>query len=123
MAMRSAILRKRKHGATAVVPGSQSNPIVVDCESPNETSEADDYRRYKVKAWASGKIRDIDLCTDAWYATRAGAKGLEAFAVDPESIGRNHSRKIRTALGIDADAVLYWVHDVPCWDSSKQCRV
>jgi hypothetical protein len=81
------------------------------------------FRKWLLLSWGEGDLTDKEMCTIAWYSTKAGAKGAAEFGVNPEARGDHHRRKISSGLGIPTDSRSYVVKDVPCWDGSQARRV
>ena len=72
------------------------NPLIKEVEQgPTEM------RSYILAMFASGGISAVALSNLAWYITRAGGKGVEDLANDPEKVNNNKSRFINHKLGMD----------------------
>jgi hypothetical protein len=79
------------------------------------------FRHFCLRMWADSNFDNKTLCTLAWFATKAGALGMEDFMLDPCQ-AKHHSEKTQRALGLDLDMALYRIHDVPMWDSVRNVR-
>ena len=100
-----------------------SAPAPACSSHDDDGAAAQEFRRDLVSRFATGKLEAIDLCTLAWRSTKAGARGVEDLAVDPNQKGDNHAKVVRKALGLDkvSDAALYELH-VPLYDAATGKR-
>jgi hypothetical protein len=112
MAMRAAKRRLEDPGPARAEP-VDPNAILADALA---------FRNYCLGKWANSDWDNKTLCDVAWFATKAGARGMSDFAVNPEASGSNHSKKVRSALKLDLDRELYTLSDLPVWDSKSNKR-
>ena len=69
---------------------------------------------------SAGKLLPIDVATIAWKATQAGAKGVEDLSVNPDSRGANHSRLVKSVLGLNnVESEVLYAYDIPMWDAHE----
>jgi hypothetical protein len=110
--------------AQARVASSSNEPAPLAGGVPDADKCAAEFRCDLVSRYGHAKLDAIDLCTLAWRATKAGARGVADLAVDPAHQGSNHARVVRKALGLDkvVDEVLFQIW-VPKYDASIGRRV
>ena len=76
-------------------------------------------RRHLLQRYKLGKMTAASLCTIAWHATRAGAKGVDDLASPPDST--NHAEFLRSAINARQAKTFYFAK-VPLWDQEKEER-
>ena len=60
-----------------------------------------EYRGHLTSQFARGTLRPKQFIEQCWFSTRAGARGVEDLAADPESSQRNEGRIVNRCLGIN----------------------
>ena len=124
--MRAARIRIRSlQSATAAISNDPA-PALEDPADTDGRKSSELFRDDLLDRWSCGHprcISNVDLATIAWRATKAGAKGVEDLAVDPRSKGRNHSTRVKKALGLDAVEDDLHKISLPVWDTDTASRV
>lgn len=78
-------------------------------------------RRYLLKEWKEGGLPAKGVCTIAYLATAAGARGVGDLAMDPKKPGQHHADLIEKALG--ANKKNLYKGRVPIWDKATNERI
>ena len=74
-------------------------------------------RAHLISQYRAGTLTATAVCTFAWHAVAAGAKGVEDLAYDP--YGAHQAEHLRSALGLRRD---FYVAEVPMWDHVGEKR-
>ena len=105
-------------GLIGVQEPQPKRPRAAPAENDNDGGAG--LRRHLMDRYKHGKLTARSLCTIAWHATRAGAKGIEDLALDPSS--SNAAAHVRRAVGARAKSTFYWF-DLPLWDHKEEERL
>ena len=94
--MRAARKRVKAIATNIVVPK-------IDCASNDAMEEAaTGMRMFALEKWVNADWTSKCLCETSWHHLNSNDQGLEDLCVNPLAHEDSHSRKIRTALCLDA---------------------
>ncbi|CAK0792057.1 unnamed protein product [Prorocentrum cordatum] len=97
--------------------------LTVEIAVTDEATSADGgvgLRRYLLEQCKCGQMTATAVSTTAWWATKAGAVGIDDLALHPS--GTHHSEHLSAAIQTRADTAFYTA-GAPMWDSETNRRV
>jgi hypothetical protein len=79
------------------------------------------YREDLVMRFAKAKMGAVDVCTTAYHHMKSGGLGADDLALDP-SQAQNSSRRVKSALGLNASLPRRKIIWVPQWNNESARR-
>ena len=108
--------------AAAATPAARPLATATAAEAAAAAAAGNDFRKHLLSGWRAGRASAKTTCTTAYFATVAGACGVEDFAVAPTDHNSNHARTLQRACSIDVSTNCYHTQ-IPMWDPTSNSKI